>query len=562
MILKHFIRNLLVGESHIESRLKYKNALLRGYMAIIAMAVGFAYMLIDYFNDLSMNIPYYIIVILLSVVTILLNRRNQFHAANLLFLITLNLLIFLFASRDHYRTGIYQFYICVSLSAFALLGFRNIRSAFLFSGISLALFLLSFWGNITLLPPILHDEAYIDLNFAINFLVAQVTSVLIVYFLIDINHRSESDLIMTTVELQKSRERNEMVVEAVNAGIYEWQHREKAVLVSPTWKKLLGYEEHELQEINMNFYFSALHPDHHEQVQRTLEEHMKSGKPFSNEVRLRTKQGEYVWFVDNGITRFDDKGQPLITVGSIINVNDRKQAEERILEQNELLVKTNKELDQFVYSVSHDLRAPLSSILGLTNVFTLTEDHAEKESLVRLINERANTLDLFIREILDYSRNTRTELKIKPVKIHHLVDEVLETLAHMNGLDKMKVEIEIPTEMEVLTDRERIKIILGNMVSNAIKYSDPGKMSFMNIRSERNGEHWSLAIRDNGVGIKKEHHERIFEMFYQAHEHSQGSGLGLYIVTEAVQRLNGNIRVESEYGKGSTFTCQFPLHSA
>ncbi len=556
---KPSIRNLLVGKGRIESRLNYKSAMLRGYMAAIAMAVGLVYMLIDYFNDLSLNFPYYIFVILLSFATIVLNRRHQFHAANLLFLVNLNVLIFLFASRDSYRTGIYQFFICVSLSAFALLGFKRIRYAFLFAGISLCLFLLSYWGNYSFLPAIMHNEAYITLNFAINFLVALVTSVLIVYFLIDINHRSEEDLLKTTVALQNSRERNEMVVEAVNAGIYEWQHVNQTIMVSPTWKRLLGYEDHELQSVGMNFYFSSLHPDDVGRVQETMQNHLETKRPYINEYRLKNKDGHFMWFLDSGITRFNHEGQPVVTVGSIINVNDRKLAEARILEQNELLVKTNKELDHFVYSVSHDLRAPLSSILGLTNVFKLSDDRSERESIVKLIHERANTLDLFIREILDYSRNTRTAVRIKPVLVLQLVNEVLETLAHMSGLDKMKVEIDISPDLEVDTDRERVKVILNNIVSNAIKYSDFGKKSFINIHSARNEEHWSLAIRDNGVGIKQEHHERIFDMFYQAHEHSNGSGLGLYIVTEAVQKLNGKIKVESEYGKGSVFTFQFPL---
>src|SRR5262249_47972615 len=160
-----------------------------------------------------------------------------------------------------------------------------------------------------------------------------------------------------------------------------------------------------------------------EKVKQGMEEHMQTRKAYRTEVRLKKKNGTYSWFHDSGNTKFDEHGAPMITVGSIFDINERKIAEEKIILQNHLLAKANKELDQFVYSVSHDLRAPLSSILGLANVFALSDDGAEKENIIRLIRERANTLDTFIREILDYSRNARTALKIQQVNIVDLVNE-------------------------------------------------------------------------------------------------------------------------------------------
>ncbi len=558
MTFRHGFRNFLVGKRRIESNIDFKNAMLRGNMALIALIVGVSYIFIDISNGIYYSLPYYIAVIILSFITIALNRRNRFHLANLLFLITINALIFLFAASDIYRTGIYIFFVCISLSAFALMGFRRIRYAFLFSGMSLMLFLLSYWGNIRIMRPLANDEHTINIYFTVNFLIALVTCVLIVYSLIAINHQSEAQLLETARELKKSRERNEMVVESVNAGIYEWHPQEKVIYISPTWKKLLGYEEHDLNHMTMELYYALLHPDDFGVVETNIQLHLQSKKPYFNELRLRKKDGTYAWFLDCGNTKFDEHGKPLLTVGSIYDILDRKLGEEKILLQNSLLVKANKELDQFVYSVSHDLRAPLSSILGLTHVYELSEDVRERSSIVKLVRDRANMLDSFIREILDYSRNARTDLKLKVVKILPLVREVFESLQQMQGLDRIKVKIDISESLEVVTDRERIKVIVTNLISNAVKYCDPAKDSFIHIHATAVDKNWVLSVDDNGAGIEPEHLEKIFEMFYQAHEHAQGSGLGLYIASEAVQRLGGGISVKSVSGEGTTFTLTVP----
>lgn len=556
------LRNFLVGNDRIESRLVYKSALLRGYMAFLAICVGVAYIAIDYFTHTHYNYAYYVAVIVMGLVSIVLNRSKRYLLSSVLFLLTTNLIIFLFSASDLYRTGSYMFFICTSLSAFALFGFRQIRYAFLFSVLSLVLFLVSYIGKVSLIHPAQLNETYITINFMTNFLVALITSVMIVYFLLNINDHSEGELIHATRELELSRERNEMVIEAVNAGIYELHAREEIVFISPTWKRLLGYDEDELTNFSLDAYFDMLHPDDHDTMRERLEQHYRDHKPYFHEVRLRTKPGDYLWVMDSAITKFGDDGEPVVTVGSIIDIHERKMAEEKILRQNELLAKANTELDQFVYSVSHDLRAPLSSILGLTNVYRLTDQVSEKESIVRFIRERANNLDGFIREILDYSRNSRTLLRCQPVNLLQVVSEVLNGLTYMQGFDSVEMRIDIPAELLVSTDRERVKVILNNLVSNAVKYSDATKSSFVSLQASADADQFVLQVRDNGIGIREEFHKQIFEMFFQAHDHARGSGLGLYIVKETVQKLQGSISLQSEYGVGTSFTLILPQGKA
>lgn len=235
-------------------------------------------------------------------------------------------------------------------------------------------------------------------------------------------------------------------------------------------------------------------------------------------------------------------------------LNRNKESEDSLVCQNQLLEKANKELDHFVYSVSHDLRAPLSSILGLTNVYHLAIDDKEKTAFVKMIHERAHALDKFIREVLDYSRNARVELNLQPVNVYSVVKEVLHGMLYLNGVEDVTIENRVDPTLTVATDQERIKVVLNNLLGNAIHYRDPGKMtSSIVIESSVSEGNWVIAIKDNGIGIKQEHLARIFEMFYKAHDRAHGTGLGLYIVKETLQRLNGDIKVESEYGIGTTF---------
>jgi PAS domain S-box-containing protein len=559
MSLNRTVRDLLIGEKRIASRLEYKSAMLRGYMAIIAALLGITYTIIDYHNGLLAGLPYYAIVIIASWITILLTRHHYFPLANILFLSTTTAIVFLFASSDIHRTGVHMFFICISLVAVVLFGFKKVHYALFFSAFLAGVFFLSYTGNIKVMEPLPYKDNLITVNFSINFFISLFTSVLIVYTLISINYHSEQEILTTSEQLKKSRERNQQVIEAVQAGIYEWYPIERVIHVSPSWKKIIGYGPDELQNLSIEFYFSLIHPHDYIRVQQAITEHMQTKEPYRNELRIKKKNGEYVWVMDSGITKFDDHGRPTVTVGSIIDINEQKLAEDKVRKQNDLLLKANKELDQFVYSVSHDLRAPLSSILGLTNIYPIAKDDQEKGSIIKMISERAATLDAFISEILDYSRNARTELRIRPVNVHELTHEVLKGLAYINGYDRIRIESEIDAALTISTDRERVKIILNNVIGNAVKYSDPAKESFIFIASFVKDGEWIIEIRDNGIGIKEEHHKKIFDMFYQAHERGHGSGLGLYIVMEAVHRLKGNVQVWSEYAMGSTFTITLPL---
>jgi two-component system, sensor histidine kinase len=239
-------------------------------------------------------------------------------------------------------------------------------------------------------------------------------------------------------------------------------------------------------------------------------------------------------------------------------ITDVKIAEAKIQKQYQELDLTNKELDRFVYSVSHDLSAPLKSILGLVNISRITPEPQEHTSYLNRIESSVMKLEIFISEILDYSRNKRQGIVAEQVKLKELCDDILDNLRFMMDFNKINVDLQLQHH-EIVQDKARLKIILNNLLSNAVKFQKryDGHQPYIKISSRKTGEDILIEIEDNGEGIKPELQNKIFDMFYRGTENSLGSGLGLYIAKEAAARIHGNISVKSEYGKGSVFILSF-----
>jgi signal transduction histidine kinase len=230
--------------------------------------------------------------------------------------------------------------------------------------------------------------------------------------------------------------------------------------------------------------------------------------------------------------------------------------------KNAQLRKVNAELDRFVYSASHDLRAPLSSLLGLIDLTRKAHDRNEIETYLELMKGRVHHLDDFIREIIDYSRNERMEVLRQPVNLHRLVEETTTNLMYLEGANEIDIQNEVPVDMVLPTDVMRLKIILNNLMNNAIKYHDRNKESrFIRVFANPSSDGVLFSVCDNGMGIPAEHHGKVFNMFYRASDKSKGSGLGLYIVKESLGQLGGTVSLKSQLGEGSTFTVLLPVNS-
>jgi signal transduction histidine kinase len=243
----------------------------------------------------------------------------------------------------------------------------------------------------------------------------------------------------------------------------------------------------------------------------------------------------------------------------IYTINLHHHSEKITKAKNAQLQKANAELDRFVYSASHDLRAPLSSMLGLIELAQKSDDKEEVMAYLKMMKGRVHHLDEFIREIIDYSRNERMEVTVQPVNLYRLVEETTSSLRQLEGADQIDIHNEIPADMVLPSDAMRLKIVVNNLLNNAIKYHDPNKeRRYIKVSVSPTPQGTNFSVCDNGMGIAIEHHDKVFNMFYRASDKSKGSGLGLYIVKESLGQLGGSVTLKSQLGEGSTFTVLLP----
>jgi len=237
--------------------------------------------------------------------------------------------------------------------------------------------------------------------------------------------------------------------------------------------------------------------------------------------------------------------------GVYVDITSQKITEE------ELKIR-NTELDNFVYKVSHDLRAPLSSVLGLVNLAQHPGNEDDPKAYLKIIGEKVNQLDHFISDVLSHSKNLKLDIKNGQVLFDEIVDTAFRNLSYMEGADQIRKEVQI-TGSDFYSDPWRIEEIFRNLISNAIKYRKLDSASHeikVSITIEQNQA--IISFRDNGIGINRQNLTKVFDMFYRASEQSGGSGLGLYIVKNAVEKLGGRVTVGSEPGEYTIFEIVLP----
>lgn len=235
----------------------------------------------------------------------------------------------------------------------------------------------------------------------------------------------------------------------------------------------------------------------------------------------------------------------LIGLGLVIWLLEDEQAELR---------KTNSELDNFIYSTSHDLRAPVASVLGLITVARGEVKDHNALNYFRLMEDRVRKLDRVITDILNISRVKKTELKYEIVDFNALFADSIADVRVIAEGKKIDIRYMASASNRFVGDYSLTKMVLGNLLSNAVKYSSPHKPDpYIRVDFEKTMGKVSFVVADNGEGIDKEHHDKIFDMFYRASENSQGTGLGLYIVKETLARIGGSVELQSRKGTGTTF---------
>lgn len=358
------------------------------------------------------------------------------------------------------------------------------------------------------------------------------------------------------IKIAESEENFRTIIQSSYDLIQSVNQEGQFEFVNDSWLKTLGYTREDLPKLNI---FNIISEEHFNLCINEFQKVFKGEALDNIKTIFITKSGKQVILEGNAVPRF--KNNKIIATQSFFrDVTEREKADKDLKANIEELKKSNSELDKFVYSVSHDLRAPLCSMNGVIEI--AQEDTTDELILehFKMLQGNIKKLDGFIADIIDYSRNSRIEIRKEKINIKEFLNDVTLNLKFMGGYNrKVEINIDVNDNAVVHTDKSRLNIILNNLVSNAIRYqnsqiSDP----FVNIKIDTSDTETDIIIRDNGIGIKKELQQKIFDMFYRISDDSVGSGLGLYIVKEAVNKLNGKIEVLSEIGTGSTFIIKIP----
>jgi two-component system response regulator PhcR len=220
------------------------------------------------------------------------------------------------------------------------------------------------------------------------------------------------------------------------------------------------------------------------------------------------------------------------------------------------LEKTNDELNRFIYSISHELRAPLVSAIGIVNLVKMEGLFNSSGEYWSLIETCSNKLDYYVQKTLQYYKNSKEISEHSAIDFKTLVPSLIDLYSYTDK--ETYFQTEINQEVPFYGDSFRIEVILGNLISNAIKYQkedSPHKQ--VDIHIQVNSREAEIIIADNGMGILNEHLEKIFTQFFKI-KTNQGSGLGLFIVKEALNKINGKISVSSNSSDGTTFKITIP----
>jgi len=285
---------------------------------------------------------------------------------------------------------------------------------------------------------------------------------------------------------------------------------------------------------------------------------LEMGHIFRVEDEGLQNDGTKVEFLQSILPYYNNGGNLEHIIVTGVDISELKKVQEAVNRKNEELRKINAELDNFVYSISHDLRSPLLSIKGIVALILDSPNlDSKNRNYLQMVDGSATRLDSTIQEILEYSRNSRLDIAHEEFDVVSMVQQAYNDLRY-SAEGQMELRLDIQTSPVVFTDRSRIGVLLKNILGNSIKYRKKDVAGFVLFRLKREQGHIIMEVSDNGEGIDSSHLAKIFTMFFRGTTSSIGTGLGLYICKEIVNKLNGDLSVASTLGEGTTMKITIP----
>lgn len=403
-----------------------------------------------------------------------------------------------------------------------------------------------------------------------------------------------------TLELQEEKKKLEaanlemeklsLVASETDNAVFIIDKTGKLEWVNPGFTRLTGYSFEEIRSMQKGNNFLSLSTN--SEIGQLIQEVVRNNTSIQYESRLPSKHGEKIWVISTLTPILDEEGnlRKIVIIDS--NITDRKEAEEEVRNINERLEQlvhertqelaeanrqlqieniehiktaeqlkaTNQELDSFVYRASHDLKGPLASLLGLVNI--AKAELASNKVAIRyldLMERRGERLDTILVDLIEATQVKQAQVSYKKIQPAKVVREVLDIVQFKNNNLNVDFQIDIAEDLEIISDRKMIRAILNNYIENSAKYKDPKKAkATSSTKVELDGDEIVISVTDNGIGIPQSSHSKVFDMFFRGSNTVSGSGLGLYIVKQAVDKLGGSVDMKSKEGVGTTFIARVP----
>ncbi|ACL16035.1 PAS domain S-box protein [Methanosphaerula palustris] len=313
---------------------------------------------------------------------------------------------------------------------------------------------------------------------------------------------------------------------------------------------------------NLKIFIDHVLPEDQEMVRKIFSDAFASQSDWRFECRIRRTDGEIRWIEKTGLGQYDDAGRPLRVLGLLLDITERKQFETTQKKYAEKLMASNEELQRYAYVASHDLQEPLRSIVSFSQLLDRRyrgKLDKDADEYIKFIVDGGVRMQALIKDLLQVSRIETQAQPLAPTDANAVVADSIRSLKTPIHDNNARVTVD-PLPI-VMADPSQLEQIFTNLIGNAIKYHRPEMPPAITVSAERHGNWWEFSVRDNGIGIKAEFFDRIFEMFRRLHtiDEYEGTGIGLAIVKKIVERHGGRIRIESELGEGSTFFFTLPV---
>ena len=338
-------------------------------------------------------------------------------------------------------------------------------------------------------------------------------------------------------------------------GTWNWNLLTNEMELSPRYRRLLGYEDAQ-ETISREAFYESIHPDDRSLIVEQVEAHLNDGVPYEVEFRLRNEDGNFRWYRSRGAAVVREDGTSIQMVGSIYDISDRKHVEAQLRE-------SNAELQQFAYTASHDLQEPLRAISGFCQLlqkrYADEFDETGNGYLTHVVEGAARMRDL-IADLLEYSRVGQATMEMRSVDLNDCVKEACARMS--SAIEDVDGDIRSGGLPTIAGHESMLIQLFQNLIGNSLKFCRRGVRPLVSISAEVEDGVCRVRVADNGIGIAKEHHARIFALFNRLHRREEipGTGIGLAICKRVVDRHNGQIELHSDIGQGTEFLISLPIN--